>query len=352
MVGDTLTAANGSWSGSPTAFVYQWQDCNGSGTNCSSISGATSSSYKLSSGDAGSTVDVVVTASNSAGSGQATSIATSVVTVPVQPPVNTSLPSIGGQTVVGDTLTAANGSWSNGPTAFVYQWQDCDGSGANCSSISGATSSSYKLASGDAGSTIEVAVTAINSAGTGQATSAATAVVTVPVQPPVNTSLPSISGQTVVGDTLTAANGSWSNSPTAFVYQWQDCNGSGTNCSNISGATGSSYKLASGDAGSTIDVVVTASNSAGSGQATSAATAVVTVPVQPPVNTSLPTITGQTVVGDTLTAGNGSWSNSPTGFVYQWQDCNSSGTNCSNISGATGSSYKLATATPATRSTS
>ena len=343
VVGDTLTATNGSWSNNPTAFVYQWQDCNGSGTNCSSISGATGSSYKLASGDAGSTVEVAVTAINSAGTGQATSAATAVVTVPVQPPANTSLPTIAGQTVVGDTLTATNGSWSNNPTAFVYQWQDCNGSGTNCSSISGATGSSYKLASGDAGSTVEVAVTASNSAGTGQATSAATAVVTVPVQPPANTSLPTIAGQTVVGDTLTAGNGSWSNGPTAFVYQWQDCDGSGANCSSISGATGSSYKLASGDAGSTVEVAVTAINSAGSGQATSAATAVVTVPVQPPVNTSVPSISGQTVVGDTLSAANGSWSNGPTGFAYQWQDCNASGTNCSSISGATGSSYKLAT---------
>ena len=61
------------------------------------------------SGDAGDTIEVVVTASNSAGTGQASSAATAVVTVPVQPPVNTSLPTIGGQTVVGDTLTAANG---------------------------------------------------------------------------------------------------------------------------------------------------------------------------------------------------------------------------------------------------
>ena len=341
VVGDTLTAGNGSWSNGPTGYSYQWQDCDSSGANCSSISGATGSSYKLTSGDAGSTIDVVVTASNSAGSGQATSTATPVVTVPVQPPANTSLPTISGQTVVGDTLSAANGSWSNGPTGYSYQWQDCDGSGANCSSISGATGSSYKLASGDAGSTIEVAVTAINSAGTGQATSAATSVVTVPVQPPVNTALPTIAGETVVGDTLTAGNGSWSNSPTAFVYQWQDCNSSGTNCSSISGATGSSYKLAATDAGSTVEVAVTAINSAGTDQATSAATSVVTVPVQPPVNTALPTIAGETVVGDTLTAGNGSWSNSPTAFVYQWQDCNGSGTNCSNISGATGSSYKL-----------
>ena len=116
-----------------------------------------------------------------------------------------------------------------------------------------------------------------------------------PFQPaalaPVDMLAPSITGQTVVGDTLTGANGSWSNGPTGYSYQWQDCDGSGANCSSISGATGSSYKLASGDAGGTVDVVVTASNSAGSGQATSAATSVVTVPVQPPVNTSLPSIT-------------------------------------------------------------
>ena len=212
----------------------------------------------LGSKDAGNTVNVVVTASNSAGSGQATSAATAMVTMPVQPPVNTSLPTISGLTVVGDTLTAANGSWSNGPTGYSYQWQDCNSSGANCSNISGATElvqvgvgrrREHGRRRRDGG----------NSAGSGQATSAATAVVTTPVQPPVNTSQPTISGQTVVGDTLTAANGSWSNGPTGYSYQWQDCDRSGANCSNISGATSSSYKLASGDAGDTIDVVVTAS---------------------------------------------------------------------------------------------
>ena len=69
-----------------------------------------------------------------------------MVTVPVQPPVNTSLPTISGQTVVGDTLTAANGSWSNGPTGYSYQWQDCNSSGANCSKHFWRDQSSYKLA--------------------------------------------------------------------------------------------------------------------------------------------------------------------------------------------------------------
>ena len=31
--GDVLTTSNGSWSGSPTSYAYQWQDCNGSGAS-------------------------------------------------------------------------------------------------------------------------------------------------------------------------------------------------------------------------------------------------------------------------------------------------------------------------------
>ena len=42
--------------------------------------------------------------------------------------------------------------------------------------------------------------------------------------------------------------------------------------------------------------------------------------------------------GDTLSTTNGIWSNSPTGYSYQWQDCASS---CTSITGATGSSYTL-----------
>ena len=61
----------------------------------------------------------------------------------------------------------------------------------------------------------------------------------------------------------------------------------------------------------------------------------------PPVNTILPVITFTAQPGDTLTTTNGSWSHSPTGYAYQWQDCNSSGSSCVNISGATSSTYTL-----------
>jgi hypothetical protein len=55
--------------------------------------------------------------------------------------------------------------------------------------------------------------------------------------PPANTTAPTISGTPKVGETLTAQNGTWSNSPTAFQYQWQRCNTSGAACTNVPGST-------------------------------------------------------------------------------------------------------------------
>jgi hypothetical protein len=88
---------------------------------------------------------------------------------------------------------------------------------------------------------------------------------------PANLSAPTISGTAAMGDTLSAQTGAWSGSPTGFTYQWQDC-ASATNCTNIAGASGSSYVVQASDMSDTIDVVVTASNPAGATTAASAAT--------------------------------------------------------------------------------
>ena len=81
---------------------------------------------------------------------------------------------------------------------------------------------------------------------------------------------PTIAGTAHQGDTLTISSpGGWLNSPTSYAYQWQDCNTSGASCTNISGATSSSYTLQATDVGNTIRSVVTATNSGGSNFATS-----------------------------------------------------------------------------------
>jgi hypothetical protein len=194
-------------------------------------------------------------------------------------PSSSSAPTVSGTAQQGDTLTTTNGSWSNSPSSYAYAWEHCDSSGSSCSVISGATSSSYMLQSSDVNFTMRSVVTATNAGGSGSAQSSPTAVVTdppAPASPPSNTSLPTISGTTQQGQSLSATTGSWSGSPSSYVYQWQDCDSSGNNCAPISSATLSSYVLQASDVGHTVRVVVTASNASGSSSASSQQTAVVT----------------------------------------------------------------------------
>jgi hypothetical protein len=93
--------------------------------------------------------------------------------------------------------------------------------------------------------------------------------------PPANQSPPTISGTPVAGSTLTAHAGTWSNGPVTSTFQWRRCDQNGGSCSNISGATGSTYTLTHVDVGNTLRVRETASNSAGSATASSVPTAVV-----------------------------------------------------------------------------
>jgi hypothetical protein len=96
------------------------------------------------------------------------------------------------------------------------------------------------------------------------------AVSDVVLSAPSNISLPVISGTPQVGQTLTASNGTWTNSPTGFADQWL------AGGSPISGATSSTFVPVSGNVGQTISVTVTASNAIGSMPATSAGVGPVT----------------------------------------------------------------------------
>ena len=194
------------------------------------------------------------------------------------PPINTVKPTISGAAQVGQTLTASPGTWGGTPTiTFAYQWEACNPA---CSPISGATNSTHVVASGELGMTLRVVVTATNGVGSATATSNQTAAVVGASTAPVNSALPAITGTPQSGQTLNATPGTWTGSqPITFVYKWQRC-ASGT-CTTVGGTT-ASYTLVDADVGSTIQVAVTASNSAGSATATSNATAVVTAAAATP----------------------------------------------------------------------
>jgi hypothetical protein len=95
---------------------------------------------------------------------------------------------------------------------------------------------------------------------------------------PTNTVAPVVSGSLAVGSTLTTTDGTWTNSPTAFAYQWK------SNGSNV-GTDADTYTTVSGDVGHTITATVTASNGAGSTPATSAAVGPITAA---PTTTTFP----------------------------------------------------------------
>lgn len=298
--GSTLTAGSGSWSGTtPISFAYAWRRCDSAGSNCSAISGATSSTYVLGSSDVGKRIRVQVTASNADGAASALSAATAIVVADA--PVNTVEPVISGSAVEGQTLSGTSGSWTGQqPIAFAYQWVRCgaDGGkpdGSNCTFVSGATKSTYLLDDDDVGKRMRVRVTATNSAGSKTVASNATGTVLATSQggPPVNTSEPRISGSAAQGATLSTTSGTWTGAtPISFAYRWVRCGADGgkpdgSNCSSISGATSTSYRLTSSDVGRRIRVRVTATNS--KGKATVASNATVTVtPPEPSGTITLP----------------------------------------------------------------
>ena len=91
--------------------------------------------------------------------------------------------------------------------------------------------------------------------------------------PPADTAPPTISGTPQPGEILTAKPGTWTGAGLAYSYQWLRCNAAGSACARIAGATDSTYTVTTGEAASTIAVLVTATNAAGSASATSASTA-------------------------------------------------------------------------------
>ena len=186
--------------------------------------------------------------------------------------------------------------------------------------------------------------------------------------PPSATAPPTLTGSAIEGQTLSASPGSWSGVSISYTYQWNRCDSGGGACAALPGATGSQLQLASGQIGSTIRVTVIATNRRGTASATSGTSAVVAAraaapapvpapapepvpePVpppptsSPPVNSTVPQVMGTPAVGVAVSSTTGSWSGSPTAYAYQWKRCDSGGTACLSIAGATTASHTPVTA--------
>jgi hypothetical protein len=190
-------------------------------------------------------------------------------------PSNTAAPAISGTAQSGMTLSADSGSWSGtAPISYAYAWQRCDGHGANCSDIAGATAPTRTAVGADLGNTLRIAVTATNRAGSATATSRATAVVTTT---PQGAETPTVPPRVRQGQNISVSPAIFTGTqPMAVTTQWQRCADS---CINI-GADSTSYRVAAADVGFRLQVVVTATNSAGTIQVTSNKTD----PVEPPVS--------------------------------------------------------------------
>jgi hypothetical protein len=262
--GSTLSTSNGTWSSSGT-FTYQWQRSTDNST-WSSISGATSSSYVLTSDDASKYVRVQVYLTGSSG---ADGIAYSVSTAKVGAPYNTAAPAITGTLRVGAVQTVSTGTWSGSPT-YSYQWQS-SADGIAWANIGSATNSTYTVTYTVANLKLRAVVSAVNAVDTATATSQ----VVQGFLAPVATAVPAITGTIQSGQTLTSSSGTWPNTSSGYTYTWQRSSDGGTTWTNIAGAIASTYVLVAGDVGYLIRSEVTVTTNAGSSTAYSLPTVAV-----------------------------------------------------------------------------
>ena len=337
--GSVLQATRGTWSGAAaTGDQYQWLRCTSVDTsNCTVISTSTSNTYTVQNSDTGFrlAVNVIVRDITNRISGSAKSLTTQPV---LGSPTVSSTPTFTSNLYVGGTATLDRGTWSTaGNTTYLYQWQRCSTQAITaCLNISGATTASYLVAQLDLNQYLRVAVTAINEVGGSTIYSGFSAQVAA-TAPPVNTSIPIVSGsafETLIINII--SKGQWSGiEESKLLTQWQICT-TAISCSDIASATSPTYTASSADVGKTIRAKIIAPYSQKNVEAFSNQTPIIKKAY---TNVFPPTLLSYADIGDKIDIFKGYWEGLATSNIsYVWQRCKSA-TSCTNIPGATKSTY-------------
>ena len=241
-----------SWNPAGSSYSFQWQR-SPDGTTWTDIAGVNAASYSPVHADEGAKIRVIVTATNAYGTASATSAA--VGPLYIDPPLNLIAPAITGSAQRSYALSANAGAWSGYDNSYSYQWQRSN-NGTSWTNITAATAAVYTLSTGDEGAHVRVLVIASNQNGTAATASNQTQIV-APL-PPANTAAPTVTGVAQRTYTLSATAGSWTGAGNSISYQWQRDAGEGFE--DIPGATGTSYLLTQIDEGTSVRIVVTATN--------------------------------------------------------------------------------------------
>lgn len=155
---------------------------------------------------------------------------------------------------------------------------------------------------------------------------------------------PQITGTAAVGFQVQSSTGHFSQNPTLYSYQWQSSVNGTSGWTNISAATRSDFIPQEAQFGLFLRSQVTSSNIAGTGS-TLASPAVGPVGGTPSgiSNVTPPVVTGTAETGLVLSCSEGTWTGSPTVFVYQWQVSATGTGGWTDIPGATSNTFTIPT---------
>ncbi len=329
-VGDRVTATLSDADGGISNRTWRWRRSNtGSGTG-SAISGATSSSYTLTTADAGKYIRATVTYRDNQGpnkSAQSDWVSVSVTDTIGVLDLSDETPE------VGDTIEATLDDDNDPVTEESWRWRRSNTGTDIGSAISGATSSSYTLTTADAGKYIRATVTYRDNHGPNKSAQSDWEEVE---DSDGEVSLSDTSPE--VGDRVTAtlsdADGGISNR----TWRWRRSNTGFGIGSAISGATSSSYTLTTADAGKYIRATVSYRDNHGPNKAAQSGWEEVE---DSDGEVSLSDTSPE--VGDSITATLSDADGGISNRTWRWRRSNTGSGTGSAISGATRSSYTLTT---------